>query len=544
MKKLLITILFTLFSAYVFSQTMETFKSILIDNGSPGDKVSLDVTDDINIIRLYGSPTLSTNWQFVASGSPEAGTKFYIINEAAVSLNSNTFSILGAIIPAELSDKDFTVTSVYNGSGWDTHVFVDMIQSDFITNDMFDDTCISGDEVKDTAISFDKIQHLDDGELIIGNGSNRPAAQSITGDISITNTGVVSITGLAIVNADINAAANIAYSKLNLTGSILDADLAGSIAHNKMAALTASRVMETDGSGYASASSVTSTELGYVSGVTSSIQTQLNTKQDTTLTDGRFWIGDGSNIATERAISGDISISNTGVASIAGTSIVNADINGSAQIDASKIANGSVSNAEFQYINSLTSNAQTQIDGKLTSTLTDGDIFIGNGSNVATGVTMGGDATINNSGTLDLATDAVETLEIEDLAVTAPKVEVNLTKDLILLYASFEANFTGGYQIRLPYDCEISTISVSVIKLIEATDDATLTFQDNAGNNFAGSALSGGALTITKNSTIGTQFYTTVTGNNTFSAGDDLQVTTAKATNGGVVVISIEATLQ
>lgn len=49
----------------------------------------------------------------------------------------------------------------------------------------------------------------------------------------------------------------------------------------------------------------------------------------------------------------------------AGT-IVNADINSSAAIDATKLADGSVTNAELQYINTLSSNAQTQIDGKQT----------------------------------------------------------------------------------------------------------------------------------------------------------------------------------
>ena len=46
-------------------------------------------------------------------------------------------------------------------------------------------------------------------------------------------------------------------------------------------------------------------------------------------------------------------------------------------IDAAKLADGSVSNTELQYINSLTSNAQTQIDGKTDkSTLTTkGDIY-------------------------------------------------------------------------------------------------------------------------------------------------------------------------
>ena len=45
---------------------------------------------------------------------------------------------------------------------------------------------------------------------------------------------------------------------------------------------TASRVVVTDANGNIDTASVTSTELGYVSGVTSSIQTQLNSKHDDT----------------------------------------------------------------------------------------------------------------------------------------------------------------------------------------------------------------------------------------------------------------------
>lgn len=82
----------------------------------------------------------------------------------------------------------------------------------------------------------------------------------------------------AVVNADINASAAIARSKLDFGSGLVNADIAAAaaIAVNKLAALTASRAMATDGSGFASASAVTATELGYVSGVTSAIQTQLN----------------------------------------------------------------------------------------------------------------------------------------------------------------------------------------------------------------------------------------------------------------------------
>jgi len=46
------------------------------------------------------------------------------------------------------------------------------------------------------------------------------------------------------------------------------------------------------------------------------------------------------------------------------TNLANASIKAAAAIDATKIADGTVTNAEFQYINSLSSNAQSQIDLK------------------------------------------------------------------------------------------------------------------------------------------------------------------------------------
>ena len=66
----------------------------------------------------------------------------------------------------------------------------------------------------------------------------------------------------------------------------------------------------------------------------------------------------------DNVVSGDITIADTGVASIGSGVVVNADINSSAAIDATKIADGSVTSTEFQYINTLSSNAQTQLDAK------------------------------------------------------------------------------------------------------------------------------------------------------------------------------------
>jgi hypothetical protein len=70
-----------------------------------------------------------------------------------------------------------------------------------------------------------------------------------------------------IVNADINSSAQIAYSKTNLTNSIVNADI------NASASIDWSKI--------APSSTVSTTELGYLDGVTSAIQTQIDSKLGT-----------------------------------------------------------------------------------------------------------------------------------------------------------------------------------------------------------------------------------------------------------------------
>ena len=57
----------------------------------------------------------------------------------------------------------------------------------------------------------------------------------------------------------------------------------------------------------------------------------------------------------------------TGTAAIGTGVIVNADVNTSAAIDATKIHDGTISNTEFGYLNNVSSNIQTQLDAKASS---------------------------------------------------------------------------------------------------------------------------------------------------------------------------------
>ena len=110
---------------------------------------------------------------------------------------------------------------------------------------------------------------------------------ALTGDVTYTSgsfdgtgnvTGTASIGSGVIVNDDVNASAAIAFSK--------------------MENLTASRALVSDGSGDVSVSAVTSTEIGYLDGVTSGIQTQLDGKASSTYVPTTITVADESTDTT------------------------------------------------------------------------------------------------------------------------------------------------------------------------------------------------------------------------------------------------------
>ena len=106
------------------------------------------------------------------------------------------------------------------------------------------------------------------------NGTTIPSSATL---VKTSDTGTVTSTMIldgTILNADVNAAAAIAYSKLNLNGTITSADIVDGTIVN--ADVNASAAIDWTKLGISS--TVSSTEIGYVDGVTSAIQTQLDAK--------------------------------------------------------------------------------------------------------------------------------------------------------------------------------------------------------------------------------------------------------------------------
>lgn len=183
------------------------------------------------------------------------------------------------------------------------------------------------------AIAFSKLAPLPSAQMLVGSAGNVATAVAITGDISMSNAGVTAIVADTIVNADVNSAAAIDFSKL--------------------AALPSAEML----------------------------------------------VGNAGNVAAAVALTGDIAITNTGVTSIAAGVIVNADVSATAAIAYSKL-----------------------------DALVSGNILVGSAGNVATSVTMSGDATIIASGALTLGAvvkaSKVATYVPEDVIAGMPVLHV------------------------------------------------------------------------------------------------------------------------
>lgn len=111
-------------------------------------------------------------------------------------------------------------------------------------------------------------------------------ATQAASSVAITGGSITGITDLAVADGG-TGASTAADARTNLGAQ---ATITGAATSITSADLTASRALASDGSGKVAVSSVTATELGYLSGTTSAVQTQLNSRvtsdADDTLTGG------------------------------------------------------------------------------------------------------------------------------------------------------------------------------------------------------------------------------------------------------------------
>ena len=145
--------------------------------------------------------------------------------------------------------------------------------------------------------------------------------------------------------------------------------------------LTASKALQTNGSKALESSSVTTTELGYVSGVTSAIQTQLTAQStEATAIEARRAANVAGAIST--VTTSDLTVSRALVSSGSG-----------------KITQSGTTSAEIAYIGGLSSAVQTQLDSKaaLAGASFTGQVNMADDLVVTGNLVVNGDQTVANS---------------------------------------------------------------------------------------------------------------------------------------------------
>jgi len=202
-------------------------------------KTYVDTADALKVAKagdsMTGALAMGTN-KVTGLGTPTAST------DAA-----SKGYVDGLIAAASIADADYgDITVSGGGTVWtlDAGVVVD------------------ADINASAAIAYSKLATLTSGNIVLGSSVNVATSTAVTGDISISNTGVTAIATGVIVNADINASAAIADTKLDTIATALKVSNSATTATS---ANTASAIVARDASYNFTAGTITAALTGTAS---------------------------------------------------------------------------------------------------------------------------------------------------------------------------------------------------------------------------------------------------------------------------------------
>lgn len=186
-----------------------------IDIGTSGGTFNIDVSNPADFYWLFptggGTVVLAADVIIGNINFPPIGTVFQIgIRGGDFDLNGNTFTIQGQLISQAQLDAGF----VYIENASDTSFLPPGFFFQTYLPNFFDANVISGNTIISGTADLNKLAIGNAAYIVQANAAGVATYTQVTGDITITDAGVTSITAGAIVNADINAAAAIERTKL------------------------------------------------------------------------------------------------------------------------------------------------------------------------------------------------------------------------------------------------------------------------------------------------------------------------------------------
>jgi hypothetical protein len=257
-------------------------------------------------------------------------TSFYHVGRRIKAIGSSTGTIYGSISATTFSTNT-TVTVTWDSGSLSNETLTIYVGVLSKTNSSIPDAVIGSTNIADSSVTTAKIAD-----------TNVTAAKLAT-TLDLSGKTITFPTGIPATNIGGGLISNTEFSYLDGVTSAIQtqidskqATITGGASSIASSNLTVSKALASDGSGKVAASSVTATELGYVSGVTSALQTQIDSKQ-ATLTGATTTIT-SSNLTASKAV-----ISNS----------------------SGKIAVSTTSDTELGYVSGVTSAIQTQLDAKL-----------------------------------------------------------------------------------------------------------------------------------------------------------------------------------
>jgi hypothetical protein len=212
-----------------------------------GDILTITNTDvdqaaDSIMLRLATNDTSDANTIFIRGTTDDDGTPITDWNVAPTGTVGGLTQTLGSAGVRLTTDGDGAITFLGLGNGSDEDLTVNL---DDTANSVVwsSSTGVTEFDLGTIDLNTDTIDLTGTGTI---NGldaidstseTTLEAALDIGGDVTSTGLGSTNIAAGVIVNADINAAAAIAWSKIATAGAIVNADISSSaaIAHSKMA---------------------------------------------------------------------------------------------------------------------------------------------------------------------------------------------------------------------------------------------------------------------------------------------------------------------
>ncbi|NNC95926.1 MAG: hypothetical protein HKN92_10215 [Chitinophagales bacterium] len=291
------------------------------------------------------------------------------ISNDTISLTSGGQVVIPAVDYADVNNTPTNVSTFMNDAGYITNPndadtsTTNEIQTITISNDTISLT--SGGQVVIPAVDYADVNNTptnvsdftNDAGYVTSSSTNTLANKTLNDNTTLIQDDVDNTKKVQFQLSGVSTATTRTLFVPDANSTIVGTDISQTIT-NKTIDATNNTISNLDNSSIKIAAAidasklangtVSNTELQYINSVTSNVQTQLNTKITASSTA----------TMTNKTIDAD---SNTV------TNIDNSAIKAAAAIDATKMADGSVTNAEFQYLGSVTSDVQAQLDNKISA---------------------------------------------------------------------------------------------------------------------------------------------------------------------------------